>query len=88
MSILPPPSTPLNQHSLEALETWLNDLGAQKSDSDPCLWVLELSTWSAVIKMEHDELKVTCEQDEKFSNRYFSYGLPRKDVHLAIAEGP
>ncbi len=86
--MLPPANTPLNQHSLGAIEIWLQELGACKSDKDPCLWTLVLSHWSAVIQMEHDELKVTWEQDGKFNHCYFSYGLPRNDVHLAILQGP
>ena len=38
MSPLPPPTTPLNQHSLRALEEWLHGLGAEPIDGDRCRW--------------------------------------------------
>jgi len=85
---LPPAQTPLNQHSLTALESWLNQLGAKQSRKDHCLWVLLLPQWSAEIKMEQDELKVTWEQEGIQSQRSFPYGLSREDVEVAIAEGP
>ncbi len=88
MPMLPSENTSLNQHSLVALETWLEQLGARKSDEDPCVWLLSLNDWSAVIKMEHDELQVTWEQDGECSHCFFSYGLQRKDVQLAITQGP
>ena len=36
MAALPPESTPLNQHSLPALEAWLQQLGAVRMDDNPC----------------------------------------------------
>ena len=41
MAALPPESTPLNQHSLPALEAWLQQLGAVRMDDNPCQWMLE-----------------------------------------------
>ena len=38
MSTLPSEKTPLNQHSLREIESWLFDLGAEKCLEDPCLW--------------------------------------------------
>ena len=88
MSLLPPAQTPLNQHSLAALESWLNKLGAQKSKKDPSLWVWIMPKWSAEIKMEKDELNVTWEQEGKLSHCSFPYGLSRRDVQIAIEVGP
>ena len=88
MSLLPASQTPLNQHSLAALELWLDELGAEKSKLDPCLWIWLMPKWSAEIKLERDELKVTWEQEGKLSQRSFPYGLSRRDVQIAIAEGP
>ncbi len=86
--MLPPAETPLNQHSLIALESWLRELGAEKSSSDPCVWNLLLSEWSAQIKLEQDELRVTWDQDESKRQCCFSYGLSRRDVEAAMNEGP
>jgi len=88
MSLLPPSQIPLNQHSLSAIESWLYGMGAHKSELDPCLWLWITSQWSAEIKLERDELKVTWEQEGKSSQRSFPYGLPRYDIQIAIAEGP
>ena len=85
---MPPSQTPLNQHSLAALESWLDELGAQKSKEDLCLWTLLMPHWSAEIKIEQDELKVTWEQKGKLSYCSFSYGLSRQDVQIAITDGP
>ena len=88
MSNLPSPETPLNQHSLVAIESWLHGMGANKSKADPCLWVWVTPQWSAEIKLERDELKVTWEHNGQSRQRAFPYGLPRYDVQIAIAEGP
>ena len=88
MSLLPPDQTPLNQHSLKALETWLIQLGAQQSSQDLCLWLLVMPHWSAEIKIRRDEVQVTWDQEGKQSHCSFPYGLSRRDVHIAIAEGP
>ena len=80
MSLLPPGNTPLNQHSLVALESWLNQLGAQKSRKNPCLWIWLMPQWSAEIEMDRDELKVIWEKDGKLIKCSFPYGLPRRDV--------
>ncbi|WP_320666940.1 DUF3143 domain-containing protein [Prochlorococcus sp. MIT 1307] len=88
MALLPPVQTPLNQHSLAALELWLHELGAKKSKEDLCIWTLLMPNWSAEIKIEQDELKVTWEQNGKSSSCSFPYGLSRQDVQIAITEGP
>ncbi len=44
--------------------------------------------WTTEIRMEQDELKVIWEQEGKLSQCSFPYGLPRKDVQVAITEGP
>ena len=84
--MLPPIVTPLNQHSLSALESLLMDLGAQKSKKDPCLWHLLMPKWSAEIRMEQDELCVSW-LDSK-TQCCFPYGLSRKDIENALKEGP
>ncbi len=88
MSQLPSSQTPLNQHSLSSLELWLADLGAQRSESDLSSWTLCRPLWSAEIKMEIDELRVSWEKDGKRCECCFPYGLPRQDVEVAISQGP
>ncbi len=88
MSLIPPEETPLNQHSLLALELWLRDLGAKQSDENPCIWTFSTSQWTAELQLEKDELRVTWEQEGKKKQCCFPYGLPRKDVVAAINHGP
>ena len=88
MLSIPPATTPLNQHSLGALEQWLSELGAQKSDEDPCLWNWELTNWSAKIEVGQDELRVTWIEGTQKSQFGFPYGLPRQDVEAALNQGP
>ncbi len=93
MSILPPANTPLNQHSLRALELWLNSLGAEKNNDNPCIWNWVMPQWSAEIYVRQDELMVIWgdkegESDKKFSQFSFPYGLPRQDVEAALRHGP
>tara|TARA_Y100001968_G_C19390406_1_gene735236 strand:+ start:518 stop:796 length:279 start_codon:yes stop_codon:yes gene_type:complete len=86
--LLPPEKTPLNQHSLAALELWLHEIGAKRNFKDKSLWELDMPSWSASIRMERNDLKIVWKKGEKQSQCIFSYGLPRKDVHDAMMEGP
>ena len=71
-----------------ALELWLTDLGAERSNSNPCIWVWEMPKWSAEIHIERENLKITWKQDGKKSQCSFPYGLSRFDVQAAIFQGP
>ena len=88
MTKLPPAETPLNQHSLIALEAWLSQIGAKKSSVNPSDWLLEASKWSAQISLGRDELCVVWKYGELENQRCFSYGFSRNDVEAAINEGP
>ena len=87
MSSLPPAGTPLNQHSLIALEDWLAQLGAKKSYENPSSWRLEESKWIAEITLGRDELCVVWRDGKLQNQRSFSYGFSREDVEAAINEG-
>lgn len=90
MSVLPPDSTPLNQHSLRALEAWLQQLGAMRMDEDPCQWMLTTPAWNAVLSLEREDLKVVWHPGSTADMVQCSlpYGLPRADVEAAIQAGP
>jgi len=88
MQLLPSPITPLNQHSLVALESWLSSLGAQRSSANPCLWEWALPESSAEIEVRQDELRVTWAQGINKSQFNFPYGLSRQDVEAALKQGP
>ena len=59
MSDLPPQTTPLNQHSIRALEQWLDSLGASRVDGDPCLWSLVTPEWTAELQLEREAVSYT-----------------------------
>lgn len=88
MNLLPPIETPLNQHSLLAIENWLGQLGAKKSSENPSLWIWKTSNWAAEIILGRDELCVVWIREETRSQCCFSYGLSREDVEVAINQGP
>ncbi len=88
MSTLPSATTPLNRHSLMAIETWFSQLGATPSEVDACRWILLMPKWSAEILMKQDELIVTWEENGQKSQCSFSYGLARIDIEAAIRQGP
>ena len=88
MQSLPPSNTPLNQHSLRALECWLKEIGAQRSSKNPCLWIWVKPLWSAEILIEQDELKISWKKDGESSVCSFPYGLSRSDVEVAMSQGP
>jgi hypothetical protein len=88
MSPLPPGQTPLNRHSLRALEEWLTELGAVRTDGDPCLWLWHQETWSAEIRLDQEDLLVTWQHSSDPCQRSFPYGLSRLDVEAAMRAGP
>ena len=85
---LPPINTPLNQHSLMAIELWLENLGASRSTDDPCLWEWVTSQWSADLKISHDALIVTWKKDGILKTCSLPYGLNRVDLLEVLNQGP
>ena len=81
-------NVPINQHSLNALELWLQSLGAIKDSNSPSTWHLNLSNWEAIIRFEQEDLSVTWNCDGKLTKRLFSYCINKGDVENAILQGP
>ena len=81
-------NTPINQHSLQSLELWLNDLGAEKDNNNPSKWYLLLSNWKATICFEQEDLSVVWQSEGEETKRLFSYCINREDVENAILQGP
>ena len=79
---------PINNHSLQSLESWLTDLGAVKDLKNPSKWYLLLSNWNAAIIFEQEDLSVIWESRGKETKRLFSYCIHREDVENAILQGP
>ena len=88
MASLPSADTPLNQHSLRALEQWLQSLGATRSDQDPCDWVWEQPAWSALLKLDQQDLGVIWTSEQPTRSFSYPYGLTREDVEAALRLGP
>ncbi len=85
---LPSESTPLNQHSLEAIEFWLKTIGASQSSNNPCQWILSLSEASGHIEICPDELMIIWHNERKETKFSFPYGLSRQDIEDALLQGP
>ena len=81
-------SKPINQHSLESLELWLENLGAIKDDTNPSKWYLSLSNWDAIINFDQEDLRVIWDCDGQLTKRSFSYSINKEDVENAILQGP
>ncbi|WP_392349373.1 DUF3143 domain-containing protein [Parasynechococcus sp.] len=89
MAELPTAETPLNQHSIRALEAWLTQLGATVVEGNPCLWRLVRANWSADLLLEQEDLVVVWGTEATGEQRCsLPYGLSRKDVEAAINAGP
>ncbi len=88
MASLPSADTPLNQHSLRALEQWLQSLGATRSDQDPCDWVWEQPAWSALLRLDQQDLGVIWTSEQPTRSCSYPYGLTREDVESALRLGP
>ncbi len=85
---LPPSTTPLNQHSLKDLETWLRGIGAERSSHDPTIWDWLMPGWSAQIKLDIETLRITWEKNGIKQQCSFPYGLSRDDVETSFFQGP
>ena len=81
-------NNPINQHSIQSLESWLTDLGAVKDINNPSKWHLLLSNWNAIIIFEQEDLSVVWESKGELTKRLFSYCINREDVENAILQGP
>ena len=88
MSLLPSADTPLNQHSLAAIELWWQGMGAEQSKNDLSKWVWTSKDWTAEILIEYDELRVVWQKTSSQKQCSFPYGLSRRDVEAAMNEGP
>jgi hypothetical protein len=88
---LPPPETPLYNHPLPEIETWLSDLGCQQDREDLHHWTIERPTWQADLYLESEELKVCYLKAAAGGGdiqRSFKYSLSRQDIEYAVFFGP
>ncbi|ELR97048.1 DUF3143 domain-containing protein [Gloeocapsa sp. PCC 73106] len=88
---LPHPETPLYNHPLYEIETWLRSMGCEQDTQELNLWSIAKSTWKAEISLDVEEIVVCYLQagDEQTDiKRVFKYSLSREDVEDAIFSGP
>jgi hypothetical protein len=89
--ILPPPETPLYNHTLPVLESWLQTQGCRQDRSNLSLWRVQRPSWEAEISMEVEEIRVRYIKaiaGNRDLQRAFPYSLSRKDIEDAIFIGP
>ena len=79
---------PINQYSLQSLEAWLQNLGAEKDNDDPSKWRLDHADWQAIIYFEQEDLSVLWDFNGQQIKRSFSYCINKEDVQNAILQGP
>lgn len=87
---LPPANTPLYNHPLPEIESWLSDKGCQQDGKDLHCWYVERPNWKAEIWLDVDQLTVRYFGlgGDGAVQRSFKYSLSRQDVEDAIFAGP
>ena len=89
MDSLPIGKSPLANLSVDEMEIWLRQIGAERSNEDSSLWLLIRPLWTAKIKMAKDGLELIWSKDQKDSQMMLcSYGLARNDIEEVILHGP
>ncbi len=86
---LPPADTPLYNHPLPQIESWLTDQGCQQDSDELHCWTIERSKWQAELYLDVDQLTVRYLNVEgRDLQRSFKYSLSRQDLEDAIFGGP
>jgi hypothetical protein len=88
---LPSSDTPLYNHPLPAIETWLLSQGCQQNRQELNYWRVEKPAWEAELCLDIDQLTVRyfkAGADGKDIQRSFKYSLSRKDIEEAVFSGP
>jgi hypothetical protein len=88
---LPPADTPLYNHPLPDIESWLRDLGCQQDENQLHCWYLERPDWKAELALEIDQIAVRYIQagdGDRDVRRTFKYSLSRQDIEEAVFSGP
>jgi hypothetical protein len=82
---LPSPDTPLYNHPLHVLESWLADHECERDETEKHCWHLERPSWRATLCLEETVIRVDYEYPPDQSRTLsFPYALSRKDVEQAI----
>ena len=88
---LPDSDTPLYNHPLPDIETWLRDKGCQQNQQEPHRWSIQETDWEAQLWLDIDQLTVrylNAGESGKEIQRSFKYSLSRQDIEDAVFSGP
>jgi hypothetical protein len=87
---LPSADTPLYNHPLPDIETWLTEQGCQQDRQELHIWRVERPEWSAELSLDIEELTVIYGSQEGGPpiQRTFKYSLSRHDIEAAVFAGP
>ncbi|WP_287129360.1 DUF3143 domain-containing protein [Candidatus Cyanaurora vandensis] len=82
---LPPAQTPLYNHPLHQLETWLRDQGCTQDEESLHAWSLRCPEWQMMIYLEETALRAEYHFEEDDTRTLtFPYSLTRWDVEQAV----
>ena len=89
---LPSSDTPLYNHPLPDIESWLTDCGCQQDAEARHLWSIQRPAWNAELSLEEDNLTVKYTKNDEDTDdeiiRAFKYSLSRGDIEAAVFAGP
>ncbi|PSB21521.1 DUF3143 domain-containing protein [Phormidesmis priestleyi ULC007] len=86
---LPSADTPLYNHPLPQIESWLTQHGCQQDSEDVHCWLIEKLEWRAELCLDVDQINIRYIQDDGPDiQRSFKYSLSRQDLEDAIFAGP
>jgi hypothetical protein len=85
------PDTPLYNHPLPEIESWLISLGGKQDTENLHCWKVSKVQWHAQLCLEVEELTVrylATNTDQPDVYRSFKYSLSRQDIEDAVLAGP
>jgi hypothetical protein len=85
------PDTPLYNHPLPEIESWLTSIGGEQDATDLHCWQVSNLNWNAELCLEVEELTVRylkATEDQQDVYRSFKYSLSRQDIENAVLAGP
>ncbi len=88
---LPTVDTPLYNHPLPEIESWLRSLNCQQDKTELHRWHVDKVTWKADLCLDVEGLTVSylgAGENGEDIQRSFKYSLSRQDVEKAVFSGP
>lgn len=97
-----PIDTPLYNHPLPEIESWLISMGCEQDETEPHCWHITKPDWQAHLCLDIEELTVRYQPHddaiagsgtsgtagERGIYRTFKYSLTRQDIENAVFAGP